>query len=126
MKKLFTVALLLSAAAAAMAGYKAAAAVSVYPASRYAAGQLGTARNSTDTMQYIGCSYEATSTYHYVSCNARNSAGTYGGCVGYDASMIDAAHSLPSDGYLFFAWDANGTCIEIQASNYSYHEPKQP
>jgi hypothetical protein len=125
MKRLIAVAFLLSAITAATAGYKSAYNVSVDTTYRHAYGSLGKARNSADSVQYIGCSSVSHVGYVYATCWARDAAGTYGSCLTEDADLIQATRSLPSDGYLSINWDASSNCTQIIVYNASYYEPKQ-
>jgi len=110
------------------AGYKLDSNIQCYPAFSYAAGAMGTARNSQDGNQYIGCSLQgyagnsATSLY----CYAANSAGTYCGCLSSDPHLIAVAQSMTSDPYLYFGWDSTSTCTVLRVDENSYYPSKQP
>jgi len=110
------------------AGYKSDSNVQCYPAYSYAAGAMGTARNSQDSSQYIGCSLQgyAGSSPTSLYCFAQNSAGTYCGCGSSDPHLIAVAQSMTSDPYLYFGWDANSTCSWLRVEEDSYYPSKQP
>ena len=75
MKKRFLIpALIALSSTSALAGYKLTANV-VVQANGIAYGSMGSARNSADTMQFIGCEIYATTSYSNLSCRARSSAG---------------------------------------------------
>src|SRR3982750_4031802 len=59
----------------------------------YATGDLGYARNSADSNQYIGC--DATATLG--GCYAVNSAGLYKSCTTTDPAMIEMILTLKGD-----------------------------
>jgi len=90
-----------------------------------AEGSLGSARNSTDTNQYIGCSVATRKNLGTsVTCIARDSAGNEVLCSSNDADMIATARSLDTDSNLHFDVDTNGACITLIVEKYSYYEPK--
>src|SRR6478672_955740 len=71
-------------------------------ASKYAYGSLGSARNSVDTLQYIGCTvYAGTATPTRVSCFARNAAspGVYLSCSSAAPDIVRVAASLTEGSY---------------------------
>jgi hypothetical protein len=123
MRKLIASFLVIGAAGIAYAGYKTTYLVSVDAPNRTAYGSMGDARASSDSLQYIGCSYAGYSTYGSGTCNARNSAGQSVYCYTSDAPMLAAIASV-NDGYLYFQWDANGKCTYIYSSNSSNNAQK--
>ncbi len=115
------------AATAAWAGTKVSALVYVEPTSRYAYGSLGSARNSADTVQYIGCYISAYSNgAEYVGCFARNAANTYVSCSSSVPQIINAVRALGGDGYLYFDYDASGACTSVDVRQVSYFVPRIP
>ena len=114
-------------ATAAWAGGKTGAEVYADSAGRYAYGALGSARNSADAVQYIGCYvYAYSSGSEYVGCFARNAAGTYVSCVSSVPQIINTVRGLNENGYLYFTYDAGGTCSYVEARNVSYFPPLLP
>lgn len=103
------------------AGTKCAYPVSVDPVGRSASGALSSARNSADTLAYLSCTSYA---WGYVSCVARNGAGTVSSCGTSDPVYVDMLQTLNSDSYVYFAWDAAGTCTSMIVENMSCLEPK--
>lgn len=94
--------------------------------SHYAQGSLGSARNSADSMQYIGCSAEN----DYIYCSARNVSGTWVHCDAYSSAMAATVRAIGSDGFVQFYWTpgspTSGTCSSVQVNHYSYLAPKAP
>jgi len=114
-------------ATTAWAGYRASSPVGVSTTSRFATGALGSARNSADSTQYIGCSLYSTSTSEVRAyCYAVDSAGTAGNCVTSDPHLVQIAAAVNGESYIMFQWDAAGNCIAIQRSELSFFPPKLP
>jgi len=85
-------------------------------------GALGTARNSVDANQQIGCwSYSSGSGY----CYGKNSAGTSASCSTSDAAMLTSIKSIKGDSYIRVNF-SSGACTNVFVSNFSSFEPKQP
>ena len=133
---LIAAALTLSIAPPVHAGRKTTAAVVINTATRTASGSLGSARNSSDSTQYIGCqatyypnldpnSGSFSSTTYF--CYARSSAGTTGACsVPLSTDFVDIYAPIAEDSFLQFSWDAAGNCTSLRVENYSYYAPVQP
>jgi len=86
-------------------------------------GFLGSARNSADTNQQIGCFTRGNN----ATCTAVNAAGQPGSCSTSNASHLAAIHSMNNDAYLLFGWDnATGVCEFVYVRNFSYTPPKAP
>lgn len=98
--------LTLAAGGAAWAGAKVVAPVVVDLPSRSARGSLGSARNSADATQYIGCQVgaEAGAAPPAGYCSARNAASTQVECVTSDANL--------------------NVCSAITVATYSSYDPK--
>jgi hypothetical protein len=112
-----------------LAGYKQAQPVSIYidPSYRFANGDLGYVRNTSDSTQFIGCSsyaWKGSPTYAY--CYAVDLSGTYVACIAADPATVRVVSALSSDTYLYFSWDANGYCTFIWSDNQSAVAPKLP
>lgn len=111
----------------ALAGPKYGYPVQVNLTSRHASGGFGTARNSADSVQYIGCDvYGYTTSVPRVSCYARSAAGTYASCSSTDPNLLAVARSISDDSIVSFNWDASGTCTYLFAGNASMAEPREP
>jgi hypothetical protein len=86
-------------------------------------GFLGTARNSADNVQQIGCFSSGGS----ATCSGTNAAGTSFSCSTSSASQLAAIHSMTADSYLLMGWDnSTGLCEFIYVRNMSYTPPKLP
>jgi hypothetical protein len=86
-------------------------------------GFLGSARNSVDGTQQLGCFSRGNT----ATCSGTNAAGTSFSCSTSSASQLAAIHSLNSDAYLLIGWDnATGVCEFVYARNMSYTPPKLP
>lgn len=85
-------------------------------------GTLGSARNSADTVQYIGCSTDNIDG----NCTAKNSAGTVVTCFSTDPEIIDVMRACTTDSYLFVEHDGAGTCTRVVVGSRSSHAPKNP
>lgn len=90
-----------------------------------ASGSLGNARNSDDTVQYIGCGVAATPGAPSMSCYAEDANHNYGSCHSSDPALMQAAATVNGDSYLFFEWNTQtGVCTYLSVSNASYLAPK--
>ena len=97
--------------------------VNINTATRTATGSLGLARNSANTVEYIGCSSDSNGA---VTCSAKNAAGTTAQCVTSNSSLREVLHSLSGDSFLSFTWDTAGGCTRIYVDNYSFWPLKAP
>ena len=86
----------------------------------FARGSLGDARNSTDAVQYIGCSISSGG----ASCFAVNSAGVQHSCSTTDPDLIAAMRAINGDSYLVFRYGIDGVCTSVSVSNDSRYAPK--
>lgn len=107
-------------AATAFAGDKYSQEVYFSPAAPIASGDLGTVRNTADTVQFIGCTVTGT----VGVCFARNSAGVIHGCSTTDAGMINAMRAINGDSWMSFSWNPDGSCKDVMARNDSRDTPK--
>jgi hypothetical protein len=114
-----------AAAPAAWAGEKGVHNVNVNTTSRYAEGSLGTTRNSSDTVQLLGCWVNTSSTGTLSGyCAARNASGVTGNCTTSAPELIAQMRALSGDTYIRFFWDTSGYCTSLFSSNFSTFEPK--
>jgi hypothetical protein len=112
--------------ATAFAGMKSDFQVYASTVAGFAEGSLGSARNSADGTQYIGCTmYAYSGSPLSAYCYAINAAGLYVTCTTSTPLLVNAARALRSDGFLYFRWDSNGGCTAISATTSSYDNPKQ-
>jgi hypothetical protein len=107
----------------ASAGARIAMPVSV--GSNYADGYVGTARNSADSVQHIGCEVVAWSSDRYVECVAVNAAGTPGTCYSRALPMVENAIGIGDSDYIQFGWNKLGECTYVLVSRGSTGEPKR-
>lgn len=110
----------------AMAGFKTGQQVVINTSSRFVNADLGYVRNTADATQYIGCEVYSSGSTPSAYCFARDVAGTYVSCFTNNASLVNVAASLKSDGYLYFQWDASSNCTFIEQLTGSYTAPKAP
>jgi hypothetical protein len=89
-------------------------------------GALGSAWNSTDYKQYIGCSITAYATSTSGVCWGSDASGTYRSCSTFSPSMIQTIGSIQADSFIQFSWDpSNNTCTSLVVHHTSYTEPKR-
>ena len=95
----------------------------------FAAGAIGSARNTQDNSQYIGCELIAYKDYSYVQCWAYDTSGRYATCYNrVNQGMKDAVASITDGSFLQFQTDpADATkCGLIGVTTASYNAPPQP
>lgn len=117
---------LLGAVGTAFGGLQYSFPVDVNLASGYARGAMGDARNSADTVQFIGCYHSASAGSSVVACEAQTASGAYKSCVTTDANMVASARGISAGSYIFFRWDASGACTGVHVTNYSWVRPSAP
>ena len=121
------VAVSLALPGAAVAGLKVPIEVQVHNNSAYAHGAVGTARNSRDSMQDIGCVIQSSVNQPYTSgaCWAFDAAGNIGQCAYFNRPEFDkAVATISNDSYIQFSWEDTGLCRTINVGNGSLYEPK--
>lgn len=112
---------------AAWAGQKTAYPVVVNSTSREAWGSLASTRDTADNFQNIGCQVSTpASGTPSVLCFAQGPTSPMGTCYSTSAALVEAARDIHGDSYLYFAWDASGTCTHINVANASQYSPKTP
>ncbi|WP_064749109.1 hypothetical protein [Lysobacter antibioticus] len=90
-------------------------------------GMVGTARNSADGNQVIGCGISAVGTGSAGAvCEAQNSGGRYVRCITYNAAMVSAAQAVEADSYIEFTFDTQENCTSIYVANSASNAVKQP
>jgi hypothetical protein len=111
---------------AAYAGYTYSPAVTIDTLYRRATGTLGSARNSANAIEYIGCYTTSYSTGGTSAvCVAVNSANYSVSCSTWQADIVKAAQSIDTDSYISFTYDSSANCTSLQVVNYSMYEPKR-
>jgi len=118
-------ALVLATSVTVEAGQRTDAFVVVSTTSRVASGSMGSARQSSGTVQSIGCSVVYPPNLpQWGSCVATNSAGTSATCAFSGNEYWHLLSTLGDDAYITFKWDASGNCTSLEIRNYSYYMPK--
>jgi len=97
----------------------------------FAYGSMGSARSSSDTAQYIGCTLSTSGTTTYGTCSARgrNSSGVYqyASCHTTTAAHLNVIRTTNAISSLDFTWDADtGICGHISVANQSTFAPMVP
>jgi hypothetical protein len=108
----------------AFAGSKISQPVSINDADKQANGDLGFARNTADTVQYIGCYVNDTGNGGAGICQARDAAGVTRSCSTTNDFMVDTIKSLKGDSSLYFRWNEDGNCTMVIVRNRSSYAPK--
>lgn len=89
-------------------------------------GMIGTARNSSDGQQTIGCFVAAVGPGLQAGCEAKNAIGAVISCTSGAANMVAAAQAVGPDSYIDFIRDPAGTCTSIYVANSASNPVKQP
>ena len=121
------VAVSLALPGAAVAGLKIPIEVKVLNHISFASGAVGTARNSRDSMQDIGCGIMSNVNHPYTTgtCWAFDADGNIGQCSYFNRPDLDkAVASISNDSYIQFKWEDSGQCTQINVANGSLYEPK--
>jgi hypothetical protein len=112
-------------ATAAFGGQRGSSVVSIIDARNTAMGSVSGARNSTDNVQLMQCSYGAwASGAISMVCVARDVYGVTRSCLTQNPVFIDFAKSMQGDSILEFRWDADGKCTYIGIAQSSHIDPK--
>ncbi len=95
---------------------------------RTATGALGTARNSADWRQVIGCSLQANAGVAHLSlmCEAMDAQGVAIQCASNDASLVTASLAISGDSQVTFTWDRFRQCTSLTVRNGSTLDLKRP
>ena len=120
------IAALLASPLVAVAGYKGKWFVGIDTVHRHATGAIGSARNSLDSVQYIGCGVTSSvGSPRSGICIARDQNGNMASCWSEDPGVLEALTSLSTDSYVEFHWDDLGSCTTIHLAVLSHLEPKK-
>lgn len=106
---------------AAHAGMKSSFPVEIDMTKRTAEGSMGTARNSSDELQFIGCRMSLDSAV----CDAMDAGGNYVGCYAANPSMTmrSVLASINGDSFIMFSWNERWECTGLQVHNNSRWVP---
>ena len=115
----------------ARAGYTVTQTVYVNPEIRQAYGALGSARNSSDPDELIGCFVTAQPGHASGECHATSNAGntgtaSTGECETVDPNILAGIRTIKGDSSVYFSWDEGGSCNALYVDNYSYLSGKNP
>src|SRR6187455_1682452 len=89
-------------------------------------GQIGRARNSTDSVQYLYCmtqAYAGSSTPQLL-CGARSLSAVQW-CSTREPALVAAATGINGDSWVSFTWNTSGQCTSLTVTNGSQHEAKE-
>ena len=101
--------------------------VVVNMAIREALGSIGSARNSADSVQFIGCSIEAdSSTDPLIACFATDETGTSALCTSSSPRLVAAVQGITSLSFIDFQWDSDQSCTFVYVVNASFNPPLAP
>ncbi len=90
-------------------------------------GSIGSARNSEDSVQYIGCSIEADLTHDpMAACFAMDVTGTTVLCTSSSPRIVAAVQGISSLSFLDFLWDSEGNCTYVFLVSVSSDPPRAP
>jgi hypothetical protein len=90
-----------------------------------ASGSFGSARNSADSVQYMGCTVASdASGVSGAVCFARDSASVTRSCTTSVPEQMAIIRSLGSDSYLAFFWNSAGQCTSVSVYDGSNMQPK--
>jgi hypothetical protein len=115
----------------AMAGDRLDLPVRIDTTNHIAYGALGSAGNSLDGTQYIGCWIEAWAMSGLpatprVTCQAQDATGLVKSCSSSATQFIQAVQAASGDVEVYFMWDDSYNCTYIAISNISHFAPRQP
>ena len=112
----------------ALAGMVQPAPVDVDTVTRFAGGDMTTARYSDDKNVFIGCGIRkiqdgAGGIFSFGFCQAEDAEEERGFCNTQDAGLLDAISSSADQGYVTFSWNEDDECTRIGFSNQSFYLP---
>ena len=103
----------------------------VVVSSTYGYGNVGAARSSSDSNEYIGCTtyYNAGNSGSTIAafCFAENSAGTFFYCQTTTPNVLQVIGTITDASYIDIgAANNGGQCTYVEVDNYSYYAPMTP
>jgi hypothetical protein len=94
---------------------------------RAAEGAFGGTRNSSDSIQYLGCYiYSSGGASVRGGCFARDKDYDYASCTTTDWDLLEVIKHMDDSSYVRFYANPDGTCETIWSYTQSYDEPKLP
>ncbi len=116
----FAIGAALGIGASAFAGVHTMFQVTINDPAMFANGDVSFVHNTPDVVQYLYCESQGTS----ARCVARNLAGLVRTCSTANPAHLAAIHSIGTDSYLLFSWNAAGQCTNVNVRNGSLTVPK--
>ena len=113
-------ALALGMGATAYAGLHTAFQVTINDPAMFANGDVSFVHNTPDAIQYIFCESQGSS----ARCVARNLALLVRTCSTANPAHLAAIHSIGTDSFVQFSWNAAGQCTAVSVRNGSLTVPK--
>jgi hypothetical protein len=113
-------ALALGIGAGAYAGTHTMFQVTINDPAMFANGDVSFVHNTPDVVQYLYCESQGNNAF----CAARNLAGLVRTCSTANPAHLAAIHSIGTDSYLLFRWNAAGQCTAVSVRNGSLTVPK--
>lgn len=111
--------------AAAFAGMKSQQQVVINDDKSSAWGDLGWARNSANTTEYIGCHIIGSGNEGMGVCTARNAAGVTRSCTTQVSAYLYTITAINSDSFVQFKWNSSGNCTMVIVETNSSFMPKR-
>ncbi len=113
---------------AAIAGMVQPAPVDVDLTTRFAGGDMLSARYAPNKNEFIGCGVRkfddgAGGATAFGFCQAEDAKGERGFCNTNNEDLLDAIEASADYGYISFSWDKDGICRRIGFSNQSFYVP---
>ena len=113
-------AIALGIGASAYAGTHTMIPVTINAAAMVANGDVSFVHNTPDVSQYLYCESQGANAF----CAARDLAGLVRTCSTANPAHLAAIHSIGTDSYLLFRWNAAGQCTAVTVRNGSLTVPK--
>jgi hypothetical protein len=92
---------------------------------RSANGSIGATYNSTNTVEFIGCTLSTVTQGQYATCQARDTTGLTRTCFTWNPKHIDILRELRSDSEMYFQWNEDGSCRRVWVRQRSENQPKR-
>ena len=89
-------------------------------------GTFGSARYTSNTVEYLGCKVLVRSDYTSLFCYARHQDGRMASCTSTEPRMIAAASALTDGAWVHLGVNAQGVCTFFDVAVGSYHRPPTP
>ena len=94
-----------------------------------AQGDMLTARNADNDVEFIGCGTRTidtgTGSFSFGFCQAANAAEEMAFCSTSNADLLDAVKAVSDYSFLTFGFDESGECTRIGSSTQSFYLPEK-